>query len=75
MRALPLGECARKRFAAGDSRLSLPELYPSRDDYQAKATKVAQQMVKDRLLLPEDLSDPINQAVALYDWATRSNCK
>ena len=29
----------------------------------------AQQLVKDRLLLPEDEKEPIDQAVALYDWA------
>jgi hypothetical protein len=27
------------------------------------------QMVRDRFLPPEDLNDPIDQAVAIYDWA------
>jgi hypothetical protein len=34
-------------------------------------TAVAKQLVKDRFLLPEDLNDPIDQAVAIYDWAVR----
>ena len=60
-----------ERLASGDSRLSIAERYKSRDDYIAKVTAVAQTMVKDRFLLPEDLNDPIDQATALYDWAVK----
>ena len=56
-------------MASGDLRLSIAELYPNRDAYIAKAMVAAQQLVKDRFLLPEDEKEPIDQAVALYDWA------
>jgi hypothetical protein len=65
----PLPRTKDERLKTGDSRLSIAERYPSRAAYVAKATAVAQQLIKDRFLLPEDLSDPIDQAVALYDWA------
>lgn len=67
----PLARSKAERLASGDSRLSITERYQSRDDYVAKVTSVAGQMVKDRFLLPEDLHDPIDQALALYDWAMK----
>lgn len=67
----PMARTKAERLASGDSRLSIAERYKSRDDYIAKVTAVAKEMVKDRFLLPEDLNDPIDQAVALYDWAVK----
>jgi len=69
----PFPRTKDERTASGDSRLSIAERYPSRDAYIAKVTAVAKGMVKDRFLLPEDLSDPIDQAVALYDWAVKTD--
>jgi hypothetical protein len=63
------------RAASGDSRLSIEERYASRDEYRAKVTLAAQQLIKDRLLLPEGVPDLVNQSLALYDWATRSKCQ
>ena len=65
----PLPRTKEERLKSGDSRLSIAERYKSRDEYIARVTAVAKQMVKDRFLLPEDLNDPIDQAVAIYDWA------
>jgi hypothetical protein len=59
-------------MATGDSRLSLEERYTSRDEYLAKVTATAKQLVADGFLLPQDLQDPINQAMALYDWAVQT---
>ncbi len=67
----PMARSKEERVASGDSRLSIAERYKNRDDYIAKVMAVAKQMVKDRFLLPEDLNDPIDQAVALYDWAVK----
>jgi hypothetical protein len=67
----PMTRTKEERLASGDSRLSIAERYKSRDEYIAKVTAVAQAMVKDRFLLPEDLNDPIDQATALYDWAVK----
>ena len=65
----PFARTRAERLASGDSRPSIAELYPNRDSYIAKAMIAAQQLVKDRLLLPEDEQEPVDQAVALYDWA------
>jgi len=67
----PMARTKDERMKNGDSRLSIAERYKSRDEYIAKVTAVAKKMVTDRFLLPEDLNDPIDQAVALYDWAVK----
>ena len=67
----PMARTKEERIKNGDSRLSIAERYKSRDEYIAKVTAVAKEMVKDRFLLSEDLNDPIDQAVALYDWAVK----
>ena len=67
----PMPRTRDERLKDGDSRLSIAERYKNRDEYIAKVTAVAKQMVQDRFLLPEDLNDPIGQAVAIYDWAVK----
>ncbi|HWF64213.1 MAG TPA: alpha/beta hydrolase domain-containing protein [Rhizomicrobium sp.] len=69
----PMARTKDERMKSGDSRLSIAERYKSRDEYIAKVTAVANQMVKDRFLLPEDIHDPIDQAVVLYDWAVKTD--
>lgn len=69
----PMPRTKEARLKSGDSRLSIAERYKSRDEYVARVAAVAKQMVQDRLLLPEDANDPIDQAVAIYDWAVSPN--
>jgi hypothetical protein len=71
----PFARTKAERIASGDSRLSIEERYSSREGYLSKVEVVARQMVKDRLLLPQDLMDPVNQAAALYDWAIQPDRK
>jgi hypothetical protein len=71
----PMARTKAERSASGDTRPSIEELYPSRDAYVAKASTVAKQMVRDRFLLPEDEQEPVDQAVALYDWAIQPDRK
>jgi len=71
----PFARNKAERIASGDSRLSIEERYASREEYLSKVEVVARQMVKDRLLLPQDLMDPVNQAAAIYDWAIQPNRK
>jgi hypothetical protein len=71
----PFARTKAERLASGDSRLSVEERYTSREEYLAKARLVAQQLVRDGFLLPEDVADPVNQAAALYDWATQPERK
>ncbi len=65
----PFARTKAERLASGDSRLAIAERYSSRADYQAKVTAVAKTLVSERFLLPEDEQEPIDQAMALYDWA------
>ena len=67
----PLPRTRQERLETGDSRLSIAERYKNREEYIARATAVAGQLVEERFLLPEDQSEPIDQAVALYDWAVK----
>ncbi len=69
----PFARTKAERLASGDSRLSIAERYASRADYRAKVTAVAKQLVAERFLLPEDQQEPIDQAMALYDWAVARN--
>jgi hypothetical protein len=71
----PFARTKAERTTRGDSRLSLEERYATREEYLKKVALAAQQLVKDRFLLPQDLSDPVDQAAALYDWATRPDPK
>ena len=61
---IPFFKTQAERIAAGDPRLSLEERYPSHADYVAKVTAAANNLVKDRLLLPEDAVNIINAANA-----------
>jgi len=52
---IPLPRTKAEREAKRDPRRSVEERYTSADAYLASARKVAEALVKDRLLLPEDL--------------------
>ncbi|MES2256268.1 MAG: alpha/beta hydrolase domain-containing protein [Pseudomonadota bacterium] len=67
----PFVRTKAERTTSGDSRLSIEERYTSREDYRAKAEMVAKQLVQDRFLLPQDAQEPVEQAVALYDWGVQ----
>ena len=71
----PFARTKAERIASGDSRLSVEERYTSRQAYETKAAAVARQLVKDRFLLPEDEQEPVDQAVALYDWSVQPTRK
>ncbi len=71
----PFSRTKEERLASGDSRLSIVERYAGRDDYLSKVALVANRMVEDRFLLPQDVPDVVGQAAALYDWATQPNRK
>ena len=52
-----------RRIASGDPRLSIEERYPTAAIYYAAAVKQANEMVKQRVLLPEDAVRLLNQMV------------
>ena len=61
---IPFFKTKAEREAAGDPRLSLEERYPNHDDYVAKVTAAANDLVSKRLLLPEDAASIIAAANA-----------
>jgi hypothetical protein len=61
---LPLPRTRAERFAAGDPRPSLEELYSSHADYVAKVTAAATALQADRLMLQEDVDAYIAEANA-----------
>jgi len=63
------------RTASGDSRVSIEERYPSRQEYLLRATLAAQQMVKDGFLLAGDVNGMVDGSMRIYDWVIKSYCK
>jgi hypothetical protein len=61
---IPFFRTQAQRIAAGDSRLSWQERYPTHSDYVAKVTAAANALVAQRLLLPQDAALAISQANA-----------
>jgi hypothetical protein len=61
---IPFARTKAERLAKGDPRLSLEERYPSLWQYVTDATKQANEMVQQRLLLPEDATRLIGQMVS-----------
>jgi hypothetical protein len=51
---IPFAATRAERIASGDSRLSLEERYANAADFAAKRKAAADQLVQQRLLLPED---------------------
>jgi hypothetical protein len=69
----PFARTKAQRIESGDSRLSIEERYGAREEYLSKVASVARRMIEDRFLLSSDLSVVVDQAGALYDWATQAN--
>ena len=64
---IPLPRTEAERAAAGDPRPSVELLYPSRQDYLAKAARAAISLVDRRYLLAEDLSRVLGRAEDYWD--------
>jgi hypothetical protein len=60
---IPFAKTKAERLATGDPRLSIEERYPSAAMYYAAAIKQADDLVKQRLLLPEDATRLLAQVM------------
>jgi hypothetical protein len=60
---IPFAKTRAERIASGDPRLSIEERYPSAAVYYSAAVKQANNLVQQRLLLPEDAIRLLNQMV------------
>jgi hypothetical protein len=61
---IPFARTKAERLAKGDPRLSIEERYSSTWQYLSEAAKQASEMVKERLLLPEDATRLLEQAIS-----------
>ena len=61
---IPFARTRAERLAVGDPRLSLEERYGTHDGYVAAVRKAAEQLVNQRLLLPEDAARLVRDADA-----------
>ena len=59
---VPFAATKAERFAAGDSRLSIEERYPSKEAYLAAFKKAAADLVAKRYLLPDDAALLVDRA-------------
>jgi hypothetical protein len=64
---LPVDDAARA--ASGDPRPSIEALYPrGRVEYLDRVRQAAKGLVDEGFMLPEDLSDALDRAQALWSW-------
>ncbi|MGE0555044.1 MAG: alpha/beta hydrolase domain-containing protein [Gemmatimonadales bacterium] len=65
---LPLPRTEAERKAARDPRPSIASLYPSREAFLARARSVAERLVRERVLLADDVDRVVGRAAAQWDW-------
>ncbi|MGH7324681.1 MAG: alpha/beta hydrolase domain-containing protein [Candidatus Rokuibacteriota bacterium] len=68
---IPFQRTAAERRAAGDPRPSIADLYASRAAYLRAAASAAAELVRARLLLPEDVARVMRRADATWDVIER----
>jgi len=65
---LPFAWTKAEREASGDPRLSIEERYRSREDYLGRVALAAVSLLRQRLLLAEDVPLVLERAAAHWDW-------
>ena len=68
---IPFAATKSAREANGDTRLSIEERYRGVDDYVQRARSAAMELIRDRLLLAEDLDGIVERAKSHWSFATR----
>jgi Alpha/beta hydrolase domain len=69
---VPLARTRAEREARRDPRPSIEERYTGRDDYLQKIRAAADALVRDRLILAEDVEEVVQRATKHWDYATRT---
>lgn len=67
---IPFAATRADRERRHDPRPSIEERYRSRDDYLQKLRAAAEQLVRDRYMLPEDIEGVITRGEAQWDYVT-----
>jgi hypothetical protein len=67
---VPFARTKTERDAKRDPRLSIEERYRDREDYLQRIRMAATALVKDRLLLQDDVDDVVQRAMRHWTYAT-----
>lgn len=65
---IPFARTRAERESSGDSRLSIEERYKSRDDYLKQVRRAANELVRDRFMLPGDIPAVLDRARQTWDF-------
>lgn len=68
---IPFPKMAAEREKSGDPRKSIAERYSGREDYVARFTKAADELVKERWILPEDRDALVHRGEQEWDAAVK----
>ena len=64
---LPFARTRAERTQSGDPRPSIEERYASREDYLARVSRAAQDLVRSRFMLADDVQAVMRRAAGLWD--------
>jgi hypothetical protein len=65
---IPFSTTRGEREASGDSRLSIEERYKTREDYLKQVRQAANELVRERFVLPADLPSVLERASRTWDF-------
>ncbi len=68
---VPLAPTQAQREKMNDPRPSLEERYASKDEFMAKVKAAIKKLIKQRLMLDDDLEPQLKQAGERWDWVVR----
>jgi hypothetical protein len=63
----PFPKTREDRESAADARKSIAERYPTRQDYLDQVKRAAQDLVKQRFMLPDDVDAAMRRAASMWD--------
>lgn len=69
---VPFARTRAEREARRDPRPSIEERYKGRDDYLQRIRTAADALVKERLILEQDVEDVVQRATRHWEYATRT---
>jgi alpha/beta hydrolase family protein len=70
---IPFPRTRAERELKHDPRPSIAERYKGRDDYLQRIRTAADELVKQRFLLADDVDNVVQRATRHWDWATGTN--
>jgi hypothetical protein len=69
---VPLARTRAERESRRDPRLSIEERYKGRDDYLQRIRTAASELVRERLILEQDVEDVVQRATRHWEYVNRT---